>query len=82
VATSELDPKVPHGNLVDLGDGWLGRGTAETRVAFHEDGATIIYQAGTLIAEAKGVTPRVLAFLFRDMVCEAGESGRGATSSN
>lgn len=56
--------------MIDTGDGWTGRRTQATRVAFHENGATIVFQNGTLIAEAKGVTPRVLAFLFGDLITE------------
>ncbi len=55
-------------NLIDLGNGWQGRGTETTRVAFHEDGSTIVFQGGVLIADATGVTPTVVAFLFRHTI--------------
>jgi len=53
--------------LTDLGDGWKGRATATTRVAFHDDGSTVVFQRdGTLMAQAVGLTPAVLAFLFAE----------------
>ncbi len=61
-----------------LDDGWTGRRTGQTRVAFHENGGTVIFQNGSLVAEAKGITPRVLAFLFGDLI--AGERSDAETT--
>lgn len=52
--------------MEDLENGWQGRRTSTTRVAFHEDGSTVVYQDGSLIAQAAGITPAVIAFLFGD----------------
>jgi hypothetical protein len=58
--------------MIDLGDGWKGRKTELTRVAFRDEGgATIVYACQgdhILIAQADNVTPAVLEFLFADTI--------------
>jgi hypothetical protein len=75
-------------HMRELGDGWQGRGTSQTRVAFHEDGSTIVWQGGTLIAQASGVTSAVLEFLFGELTkpqpgqeSGQGEEGDASTAS-
>jgi hypothetical protein len=67
--------------MQDLGDGWKGRKTAQTRVALHDDGSSVVYQDGALIAQAAGVTTSVLAYLFGDLLeAKAAEEAKGETN--